>query len=271
MSRNNKTRYYKDELNDDFASNEIKTKELPADYTYEKKSLLWKLSSFLLYYFFAVPVVTIYNKLVHGERIKNKKVLRAYKRKGYYLYGNHTMEAADAFTPGRVAFPHKANIIVSPDAVSLPVVSSFVQMLGGIPIATTFGGMRKFTAAISDYSKKNKVIMIYPEAHIWPYYTGIRPFKDVSFKYPAKENKPVFCFTRVFRKRFLRSRPGVTVYIDGPFFPKSDLSVKENQKYLRDKVYETMVKRSKASNVEYIRYVKLPDGESGAENCTATA
>ncbi len=162
MSRNNKTRYYKDELNDDFASNEIKTKELPADYTYEKKSLLWKLSSFLLYYFFAVPVVTIYNKLVHGERIKNKKVLRAYKRKGYYLYGNHTMEAADAFTPGRVAFPHKANIIVSPDAVSLPVVSSFVQMLGGIPIATTFGGMRKFTAAISDYSKKNKVILIYP-------------------------------------------------------------------------------------------------------------
>lgn len=144
-------------------------------------------------------------------------------------------------------------------------------MLGGIPIATTFGGMRRFTAAISDYSKKNKVIMIYPEAHIWPYYTGIRPFKDVSFKYPAKENKPVFCFTRVFRKRFLRSRPGVTVYIDGPFFPKSDLSVKENQKYLRDKVYETMVKRSKASNVEYIRYVKLPEGESGEETRTATA
>ena len=69
----------------------------------------------------------------------------------------------------------------------------------------------------------------------------------------------------------MRSGPGVAVYIDGPFFPKSDLSVKENQKYLRDEVYETMVKRSKASNVEYIRYVKLPEGKSGAEDRTATA
>ena len=32
-----------------------------------------------------------------------------------------------------------------------------------------------------------------------------------------------------------------------------------------------MVKRSKSSNVEYIRYVKLPEGESEAETRTATA
>lgn len=257
-----KTLYYKDELNDDFAARDIKTKDISEKYNYEKKGILWRFASFILYYVVAVPIVTVYNRFVHGERIKNKKVLRKYKRKGYFLYGNHTMEAADAFTPGRITFPHKANIIVSPTAVSVPVVSSLVEMLGGIPVATTFGGMRKFASTISDYSKKNKTIMIYPEAHIWPYYTGIRPFKDVSFKYPAMENKPVFCFTRVFRKRLFRKRPGVTVYIDGPFFPKSDLSVKENQKYLRDKVYDAMTTRARANTVDYIRYVKIDEAEA---------
>lgn len=262
-----KVRYYKDELNDDFAGNDIKTKKLPENYKYIKKNPVWKVAAFILYYIVAVPVVTIYNKLVHGERIKNRRVLKGYRKNGYYIYGNHTMVAADAFTPGRVTFPKKANIIVSPDAVSIPVVSSLVEMLGGIPIATSLHGMKGFTEALKSYSDRGKVVMIYPEAHIWPYYTGGRPFKDVSFKYPAKDGRPVFCFTRVFKKRLLSCRPKVTVYVDGPFFPQEGFSVKQNQKYLRDCVYETMKKRVELNEVEYVKYVKVAEtyAESNAE------
>lgn len=254
-----KVRYYKDEINDDFAENNIKTKALPDDYAYIKKNPVRKVAAFILYYIVAFPLVTIYNKLFHGERIKNKRVLKGYRKNGYYIYGNHTMIAADAFTPGRVTFPKKANIIVSPDAVSVPVVSSMVEMLGGIPIATSFRGMRGFTEALKSYSDRGKVVMIYPEAHIWPYCTEIRPFKDVSFKYPAKDGRPVFCFTRVFEKRLFFRRPKVTVYVDGPFFPQEGFSVKQNQKYLRDCVYETMKKRAELNEVEYVKYVKVAE------------
>lgn len=265
MKRTKKVIRYKDELNDDFAGNDIQVKALPENYVYVKKNPLWRLGAFLLYYVVAVPVATVYNKLFHGEHIKNKKVLRKYRRKGYYIYGNHTMSAADAFTPGRVSFPKKANIIVSPAAVSVPVVSSLVEMLGGVPIATSMDGMRNFISAMGEYSKRHKVIMIYPEAHIWPYYTGIRPFKDVSFKYPAKDGRPVFCFTRVFKKGVLSKRPRVTVYVDGPFFPVKGASVKENQKYLRDCVYNAMTARAALNKTEYIRYVK--DDEAAEVAC----
>ena len=253
---NKKVIYYKDEINDDFAGNNIKTKDLPENYVYLKKNPLWRAGAFVLYYIIAFPIVTVYNKILHGERIKNRRVLRGFKKKGYYLYGNHTMMAADAFTPARVTFPKKANIIVNPDAVSIPVVSLLVEMLGGVPIATNLRGMKKFTTAMNEYSERQKVIMIYPEAHIWPYYTGIRPFKDVSFKYPAKDGRPVFCFTRVFKKRKLSRKPKVTVYIDGPFFPEEGNSVKENQKYLRDCVYDAMLNRSALNETEYVRYVR---------------
>jgi len=55
------------------------------------------------------------------------------------------------------------------------------------------------------------------------------------------------------------------VYVDGPFFPDESKSVKENQKLLRDKVYDTMVLRSKNSTVEYVSYIKITDEAAMAE------
>ncbi len=262
--------YYKDELNDDFAGNNIKTKDVPDNFVYIKKNPLWRVVAFLFYYVVACPLVTAYNFLFHGEVIKNRRVLKGYRKNGYYLYGNHTMIAADAFTPSRVAFPKKANVIVNPDAFSIPVVSAMVGMLGGVPIGTNLRGMKKFTAAMTKYSESKKVMMIYPEAHIWPYYTGIRPFKDVSFKYPAKDGRPVFCFTRIFKKRKFFRRPRVVVYIDGPFFPKDGATVKENQKYLRDCVYEAMKKRALKNEIEYVKYVRQTENEQPGQEFIAS-
>ena len=40
------------------------------------------------------------------------------------------------------------------------------------------------------------------------------------------------------------------------FFANEDLNKKEQQKELRDRVYNCMVERSKNSNVEFIKYIK---------------
>ena len=249
--------YYSDELNDDFAGTKIRRKQLPADYDYFPKNPLRHAFGFLLYRVIATPVVFLYEKLIRREKIVNRKLLKKYGKDGYFLYANHTSAVDDAFTPTLAAFPKKAYILVNPDAVSVPVAGKLVELLGGVPLPTDRHGMRNFHDAVLSHAEKKHCVMIYPEAHIWPYYTKIRPFKDVSFRYPAETGQPVFCYTTTFRKAKFFRRPRATVYIDGPFWPDKTLGVKENQKRLRDLVYETMQQRSKLSSYEYASYIKV--------------
>ena len=116
--------------------------------------------------------------------------------------------------------------------------------------------MENFINAIKNKIDKNNVITIYPEAHIWPYYTKIRPFSNVSFKYPVEYNTPVFCLTNTYVKSKNSKKPKIITYIDGPFFKDGSLNKKMQKQKLRDTVYECMLKRSKNSNFEYIKYIK---------------
>ena len=107
--------------------------------------------------------------------------------------------------------------------------------------------------------EKGYSITIYPEAHIWPYYTGIRNFKSVSFKYPVQLNVPSFCMTNTYQSYGKnKKRVKIVTYIDGPFFPDENLkTMKEKQEDLRNRIYQQMCERSKNSNVEVIKYIKF--------------
>lgn len=254
-----KTVYYKDELNDDFAGTDICTKKIDENYKFSiEKNFVWKTCAFILYYILVFPLVTLFNFTYYGERVKNKKVMKGYKKGGFYVYGNHTLSAGDAFTPSHITFPKKANILINPDAVSIPFVKSIVEMLGGVAIPNTVKGSMKFAKIIEEFSNKNKAIYVYPEAHIWPYCSFIRDFKEVSFSYPVKDCKPVFSATRVYKKRLLFKKPKCVVYVDGPFFADKNLTFKESRKKLRDEVYFTMTSRAKNS-YEYVKYLKISD------------
>ena len=49
--------------------------------------------------------------------------------------------------------------------------------------------------------KQKRTVAVYPEVHIWPWYTGIRPFPAVSFAYPVKDGVPAVAFVTIYRKR----------------------------------------------------------------------
>ena len=113
--------YYKDELNDDFSKElNVKTRKITGDYKYLfGKNVFKHFFGFILYRLIATPVVYIYMYLFRGLRVKNRKALKKIKG-GYFLYANHTQVCADAFSPSIVTFPKKAEILVHPDAVSIP-------------------------------------------------------------------------------------------------------------------------------------------------------
>ena len=108
--------------------------------------------------------------------------------------------------------------------------------------------------------KQRKCLVIYPEAHVWPYATKIRKFPagGKSFKYAVRNNLPVFTMTTTYHKRknSKRDLPRMDIYVDGPFFPDPELSDEENQEMLAEKVYESMKKNAKKNTYEYFKYIK---------------
>ncbi len=242
-----KTYYYTDPLNDDFAGTNINSKQLPPRYSYLPKSRVRRAVAWFLHHIVATPICYVYLKISCGQKIVGRKKLKPYRKSGYFLYGNHTRAAGDAFTPSVAAFPQKPYIIVNPDAVSIPLLKRVVEDLGAMPLPNSWTLQKKFVEAIETRVNNGNVIVIYPEAHIWPLYTGIRRFTANSFAYPVNTSKPAFSFTTTYRKRRFFGGVKATVYIDGPFFPDASLTKKEQKQDLRNRVYFAMEERSKLS------------------------
>lgn len=255
---------YTDPCRDDFAGTHIVTRPLPENYSYFRDGIFRRAWTFFLYRLLATPAVTLWQKLYYGERIKGREKLRPYRKSGYFLYGNHTRAAGDAFTPTDVTFPKAAYIVTHPDSASGWFLRNITADLGSVPLPTDLHGLRKFHAAVTEHSKRGHVVVIYPEAHIWPWYTKIRPFPDASFRYPAENGKPVFTFTTVYRKRKIGKRPRTVVYVDGPFFPEEGKSLRENAAALREAAYAAMTSRAAASDFSFHTYRQGTETTQGA-------
>lgn len=248
--------YYKDELNDEFSIPKIEARKIDENYKYEH-NLLWDCCSYLMQNVLSMPIKVIYQKIRFKLKYVGKEKLKEYKKQGYFIYANHTQPFADTFIPSVANYPKRNFLIVNPVNISLRGTGTLVEMLGAMPVPGNVEATKNFLSTIKKKIEKGSSITIYPEAHIWPFYTKIRPFKSVSFKYPVKLDVPSFCITNTYQSYGKKNdKIKIVSYIDGPFFPNVELSPKERQEDLRNRVYEQMVERSKNSNIEYIKYIK---------------
>lgn len=253
----NKIIYYEDELNDEFSKSSIEPRIIDEKYKYVHKNPLWNLCSFVLQNILSVPIKILYAKIKFRIKYIGKEKIKTYRNEGYFIYGNHTQPFADTFIPSIPMYPKRNFLIVNPVNISLKGTGTLVEMLGAMPIPSNKRAMKNFLNAIKQKINKGYAITIYPEAHIWPYYTKIRPFKDVSFKYPVQLEKPAFCITNTYQSYGKNNQKiKIVSYIDGPFFPSKELTLKEQQRELRNKIYNCMSERSKNSNIEHIKYIK---------------
>lgn len=249
--------YYSDELNDEFSGSHITPRVIDEKYKYLHKNIFWNLAHFLVQNVLSVPIKVLYAKLKFRIKYIGKEKIKPYKNEGYFIYGNHTQPFADTFIPSIPMYPKRNFLIVNPVNISLKGTGTLVEMLGAMPIPSNKSAMKNFLEAIKQKTNKGYAITIYPEAHIWPYYTKIRPFKDVSFKYPIQLKKPAFCITNTYQSYGKNNKKiRIVSYIDGPFYPNKELTLKEQQKELRNKIYNCMEERSENSNIEHIKYIK---------------
>ena len=260
----NRVCYYHDELSDDFNELGLSRPPVPEGYKYKRTNWFNTIVSGILYHGIAKPIIGLYC-VFHGIRIKGRKNLKLIRNKGAFIYSNHVaISDVFKFQAQVFFFGRRVNILGYSDSLSMPVVRNLTRALGYLPLPLK-GDIKNMVAlseAMEFYHQKKQHVLIYPEAHIWPYYTHVRPFKDGAFVYPAKCNAPVLPVVTTWRKSKLCKKPKQTVYILEPIFPKEELGLNENKAYLHEETLKAM--RAKAESVpqyEYIKYIKVEEGE----------
>ena len=252
-----KTIIYHDLLHDEFSTMEIHAEPITKDYVYLRdRTGGGKRKRFFLFHFLAKPLAWFYLKFKFHHEIVGKWKLKPYKKEAIFCYGNHTQIIGDALIPAFLVSPRYINVIVHPNNVYIPRIGKHVPLLGGLPLPSDKEAKKNFDDAISVRVDEKQALFIYPEAHIWPYYTGIRPFPADSFIYPVQHKTPVFCFTNTYHARRNGKAVRIRTFVDGPFFPDSSLSPREATEKLRNEVYQAMLERSELSSYAFIQYVK---------------
>ncbi len=246
------TRYYKS-YTDDFVESKNQQCKIPEGYKWLRLDIGSRLLSAIIYGL-AVLFANVYCRLCLHIRYKGSKKLKEARKSGAFIYCNHTQPMGDVFTPALPCLPNRVYVVVSPANLGIPGIGKILPYLGALPIPDDVAGMRRFNEAMEYRLGQGRPIVIYPEAHVWEYYTGIRPYPTTSFKYPVKYDKPVYCMTSTYQSRGEGKKPRCTVYIDGPFYPDKSLATREQVAKLHSQVYEKMQERSRESNYEYIKY-----------------
>ncbi|MDR0426367.1 MAG: 1-acyl-sn-glycerol-3-phosphate acyltransferase [Clostridiales bacterium] len=259
--RYGQTLYYHDERNDDFVNLDEKLRKPVETHRYEYKGPLMRFLSWCLYYLVAVPGIKLMGKIGYGVKFKGRQHKKGIKG-GFMVYSNHVHFLEFLFTFVSFIFPRRAYIVCNPDPFNMFCVRHLAKMLGGLPLpGKNLSSQRAFVDVIDKKLKRGGAVMMMPEAHIWPYYTGVRPFSHRSFVYAVKSRVPIIPAVTTFRapkgpfKRWLK--PRITIIYGAPVYPKDNVSVDENARYMRDEVYAAMQKSlESAENCAFYQYVK---------------
>lgn len=245
--------YYYENFTTDVVTSPAQQTTLPVDFDYARAGWAARLRTACLR-----PAVRLfawgYQHCGLHLRIKNRRVLRPYRRQGIYLYGNHTQAMGDAFLPFMVLGGQQPLIVASAANWGLPGLRRILAAGGAVPVPTSPTATRHFLQGLRQRLARGQALVIYPEAHVWPYYTAIRPLTAAAFHYPSTLAAPVFTMTVTYQRRRLSVKPRRTVYIDGPFFPDEGLPRRQRQAQLQAQVQAKMTQRSQASTYQYATY-----------------
>ncbi len=260
--------YYEDEINDDFAATKnLSKKVIDKNYNYNRENnVFWRIWAGFLHYVIVKPVTHLIMVFGYHYKVLESKKFKQIKKQSCFVYSNHTNYMPDAFIPNHLNW-RRNYIITGSETVNIKGIAVLVDSLGAIPLPDTLKAAKNFKNCIEQKITYGDTVTIYPEAHIWPYYTGVRHFKKESIKYAIELNCAAYTLTTCYKKRKFGKKPRISAYVDGPFYPDESLPKKERVDKLYDEIYGTMKKRcDEESTYEYYKYVKKEDGINASSN-----
>ncbi|WP_125711330.1 1-acyl-sn-glycerol-3-phosphate acyltransferase [Lacticaseibacillus porcinae] len=216
--------------------------QIPANFNWEPNRLQQALVN---------PLATGFAHLYrhwHGIRVIGVEKLTP----GAFIYANHTQPVGDVFVPRTLPFP--VSIIAGPANLGIPVIGKLLPAGRAILLPNTRKQYPQFLAAIKRAHTLGQLILVYPEAHVWPFYPGIRPFDATSFHYPAQLKAPVFTMTTTYQPGRWPHQVQTTIYIDGPLPVDPTLPLKQQQHALFQHAQAQLIARSRFSTETVVHY-----------------
>lgn len=247
-----KTIYY-ETMQDDVVEASDQQATVPENYRWIRSSKFYDFNHKLLYKLFYGWAYVFIKYGLHTT-IVNKEILQKEKR-GYFLYINHTQTVGDPFLPSQIVVDKETYIVASPSNLSIPILGKILPILGALPLPTGAEQMKRFRQAIATRIQEKQCVVIFPEAHVWPYYTDIRPFENAAFQFPIDTQAPVYCATVTYQKD-RHHHPKRTVYVHGPFMADPTLQRVKKRKKLANEVYEQMKKDARHNTFQFVQYIQ---------------
>lgn len=227
---------------------------LPEDYQWVREGFPARLR-----YRCAYSLVTLLGLPYLRLRMKAKvsggdKVKAVPKGQGIFIYCNHTMEVGDVILPAALSGGRRCWTVVSESNFGLPGIGPLLPWVGALPTGRSASDAKRLSEAVASRSARGGCICIFPEAHLWPYYTEIRPFGSAPFHYPAVLGTPCFAACTTYRRPRHGRRPDVRIILDGPFYPDMSLGLRERKEELMRRVRESLERSAASSDFRYARY-----------------
>lgn len=193
-------------------------------------------------YFLLLPFV----KIVYGFSVKNRKVLRRFKKQGLCFVANHCF-LLDGPLMHIALYPHAPYITAWEHTLRNRWARFFLKAVRVIPIDTTTESFKQLNDEASILFKKNLSMLFYPEGSMRPYSQALRPFVNGSFFLAALQNRPLIPVVFTFReRRFFPHRfyPKITLHFLEPVITENYRQQFQRTKLLSEHlsalVYERM-------------------------------
>lgn len=217
--------------------------EIKDDYNYISKNYFFNLISNLL----VIPIgiiLIIINKILFGYKIENKR--KFYKDTGFISIANH-IHPMDCTMIGLIYYPRRVYFPTLKSNFKIPFIRHLIRILYAIPIPDKDFQKKKFYNQINETVQKKKVIQMYPEGSLWPYYDDIRNFKYGAFKMAVDANVPIQPIKFIFKEptgiyKIYKKRKCIHAIILDTIYPNNDLEYKLRIQDLKERTYQSMKK-----------------------------
>lgn len=206
-------------------------REITEDYRFVNKNILFRLWSRLLRRI-GILIVGPYIKYRYKLKIVGKKNIKKVRKQGCMVTINHVHNFDNLLVGTKLLHHRKCYFITLKDNINMPFVGFLLRSLGGLPIPTSTKAMPAFEKSVNELLQKKKAILICPEASLWPYYRGVRPFKRGAFRFAIKNDVPILPVVISFRRRLKKNKKYkyyFTVQVGQPLYADSSLKNKNER------------------------------------------
>ncbi|NLK12344.1 MAG: 1-acyl-sn-glycerol-3-phosphate acyltransferase [Candidatus Phytoplasma sp.] len=190
------------------------------DYPFFNRNIFFRITSFVIIWFFKIFVEILYARIFMGFRVKNKKYYKSVKKESFMAISNH-IHPLDTFLIGTTFLPKKLYVLMRESNLGVPFFGRIMRLAGGVPIPTKKDAFVQLLRQIPETAKRKEAILMMPETALRMYYVGIRPFSNGAFKIALSNTNLILPSVYIYKKpkglmKYLKKKPYIHLHFLEP-------------------------------------------------------